>query len=108
MLSNSITMKMPEKQTIENIPARNIFERIKEGEPIGLSDRGYYKVQEVVDRTLKLSAQLNVSTDIDQIRQRLSEIIGTTIDDSTTAFAPFHTNFGKFITLGKNVFVNHA
>ena len=108
MLSSSIIMKRPGKQTIKNVFGKNIFERLKAGEPIRLNDPEYFKVQEVVNRTIELSAQLNVSTDIDQIRQRLSEITGITIDDSTTVFAPFHTNFGKFITLGKNVFINHA
>jgi acetyltransferase-like isoleucine patch superfamily enzyme len=51
---------------------------------------------------------LNASTTIDEMRERLSEIIGSTIDKSTTIFIPFHTNFGKHIAIGKNVFINHA
>ncbi len=47
------------------------------------------------------------ATDIDQVRKRLSEIIGTQVDASTTVFPPFYTNFGRFIRLGKNVFINH-
>jgi acetyltransferase-like isoleucine patch superfamily enzyme len=101
MLSNS-------KQTTENVPVRDIFERLRAGEPIRLNDTEYYEVEEVVNRTIELSAGLNVSTGIDQIRKRLSEIIHTTIDDSTTVLTPFHTNFGKFIQIGKNVFINHA
>lgn len=34
--------------------------------------------------------------------------MGSNVDKSTTVFPPFHTNFGKFIRLGRNVFVNHA
>jgi acetyltransferase-like isoleucine patch superfamily enzyme len=37
----------------------------------------------------------------------LSEIIGCEIDRSTTIFIPFHTNFGRHIKIGKNVFINH-
>jgi acetyltransferase-like isoleucine patch superfamily enzyme len=48
------------------------------------------------------------ATDIDQVRTRLSDIIGSEIDPSTTVFPPFHTNFGRSIRLGKNVFINHA
>jgi acetyltransferase-like isoleucine patch superfamily enzyme len=55
-----------------------------------------------------LSATLNNSTDVDQIRERLSEIIGNQLDESTTFFAPFYTNFGWFTRIGKNVFINHA
>jgi len=30
------------------------------------------------------------------------------IDSSTVIFAPFYTNFGRFISIGNNVFINHA
>ena len=38
----------------------------------------------------------------------MSEIIGQQLDESTTVFTPFHTNFGRHIRIGKNVFINHA
>ncbi|SDM25794.1 sugar O-acetyltransferase [Pedobacter antarcticus] len=85
-----------------------VFERLRSGEPIRLSDPEYYKINEVVGRTIKLSQLLNTATDVNSIRDCLSEIIGVRIDDSTTIFAPFYTNFGKFISIGKNVFINHA
>lgn len=62
----------------------------------------------IVFRTIKLSVGLNNSGDVDQIRERLSEIIGSEIDKSTTVFVPFYTNFGRHTKLGKNVFINHA
>ncbi|GAB4002827.1 sugar O-acetyltransferase [Spirosoma daeguense] len=48
------------------------------------------------------------ATDVSQVRNQLSEIIGCEIDESTAIFPPFYTNFGRFIQLGKNVFINHA
>ena len=63
---------------------------------------------ETVFRAQRLSPSLNASTTIDEIRERLSEIIDCQIDKSTTVFVPFYTNFGKHIKLGKNVFINHA
>lgn len=87
---------------------RDIFDRMRAGAPIRLDDPQYHKVQEIVTRTLKLSVALNTSTDVEQIRDRLGEIIGRQIDQSTIIFAPFYTNFGRFIQIGKNVFINHA
>lgn len=55
-----------------------------------MDDPEYPKVWEVVTRTIKLSAELNASTNIDQIRERLSEIIGMQLDESTTVFTPFY------------------
>jgi acetyltransferase-like isoleucine patch superfamily enzyme len=97
MLSNSINMK-----------ETDIFDRMKAGESLRFDDPEYAKVMEVVTRTQALSVQLNASTNIDQVRERLSEIIGSPINKSTRIFPPFYTNFGQFITLGKNVFINHA
>ena len=86
----------------------NIFDRLRAGEPIRLSDPEYGTINEVVNRTIKLSQQLNTASDIKQIRHYLSEIIGTKIDDSTTIISPFYTNFGRFINIGEHVFINHA
>lgn len=87
---------------------KDIFDRMKAGETMRLDDPEYRKIQAIVDSAIKLSSQLNNSTNVEQIRERLSEIIGKRLDESTTVFAPFHTNFGKFIQIGKNVFINHA
>jgi hypothetical protein len=103
-----IIMSKTEKRGGADKNDRDIFERMRSGEPIRLDDPQYFKVLHVVNRTIELSAGLNTSTSVDRIRERLSEIIGSQLDDSTTIFAPFHTNFGRFIKIGKNVFINHA
>jgi acetyltransferase-like isoleucine patch superfamily enzyme len=87
---------------------RGIFEAMKAGGEFHLNEKSLAPVLEFVTRTQELSAELNTSTHIDQVRERLSEIIGTSIDKTTRIFPPFYTNFGRFITLGKNVFINHA
>lgn len=86
----------------------DIFERLQSGEPIRLNDPEYHKINEVVHRTLKLSKQMNNADELETIRYYLGGIIGAKIDETTTIFTPFYTNFGKFISLGKNVFINHA
>lgn len=106
MLSNALNIS--EEEIISSREDGNIFNRLKSGTPIRLNDPEYPKIQAVVDLTIRLSAPLNTATSIDQIRDCLSDIIGSTIDSSTVVFAPFHTNFGRFIRLGKNVFINHA
>lgn len=86
----------------------DIFSRLKAGEPIRLNDPEYPKIQSVVDRTLRLTNELNNTGDVNVVREFLSEITGNSIDESTTIFPPFHVNFGRSITIGKNVFINHA
>ena len=98
-------MNSAEQQIIAD---KDIFVRMRSGEPIRLDDTQYSKIQAVVNRTLKLNPTLNHSADVELIRKHLSEIIGKEIDASTIIFVPFYTNFGQFITIGKNVFINHA
>lgn len=87
----------------------DIFQRLQAGEPLRREDPEYPRFAEVVARTLRLCVEMNATaTDVEQVRQRLSDIIGTAIDPTTAIFPPFHTNFGRFIRLGKNVFINHA
>lgn len=86
----------------------NIFDRLRAGETIPMDDPEFPKIHEQVDHTITLSKQMNTSDNVDEVRKYLSKIIGETIDESTTIFPPFHTNFGKFIQLGHNVFINHA
>lgn len=87
---------------------KSIFERMLEGGVIPPDDPQMTEAWEVVFRTQRLNPALNAATDIGQMRERLSEIIGKQIDASTTVFVPFHTNFGQHIQLGKNVFINHG
>lgn len=85
---------------------QSIFERMLAGGIIRNDEMG--DAWEVVFRAQQLSPALNASTTIDEMRERLSKIIDSKIDKSTTIFVPFYTNFGKHIKIGKNVFINHA
>ena len=86
----------------------NIFERMRAGGIIPHNDPQWSEVWEIVNQTIALSAKLNSSGNVDDIRAILSEILGQSIDPSTTVLAPFSTNFGKHTTIGKNVFINHG
>lgn len=85
----------------------DIFERLQSGEAVPFNDPQYPKILDMAARTMKLSAELNTSADIDHIRQLLIEITGAPIDESTTVLVPFHINLGIFTRIGKNVFINH-
>jgi acetyltransferase-like isoleucine patch superfamily enzyme len=86
----------------------DIFDRMRAGEAFRPDEPDFAPAQAIINRTLSLMPALNTATDVEQVRERLGEIIGSGIDSSTTIFAPFYTNFGRFIRIGKNVFINHA
>jgi acetyltransferase-like isoleucine patch superfamily enzyme len=101
-------MNKAEHQSVFNQHDEDIFQRLKAGEPIPLTDPQYPKVLEIVARTMKRSAELNTATNVDQARKLLTEITGSEVDETTTVAVPFYTNFGRFIKIGKRVYVNHA
>ena len=84
-----------------------LFERLHSGEAVPFDDPHYVEIFKIVSRTTQLSAELNRSADVDQIREILSKITGSDIDSSTSVLAPFHINLGVFTLIGKNVFINH-
>lgn len=91
----------------DNSDNPDIFARMLAGGIIDHQDPQMKRVWAQIARTIKLSAALNAAGDIKQIRGRLSEIIKREIDASCIILAPFHTNFGQHIKLGRQVFINH-
>ena len=87
---------------------RDIFDRLKAGEPVPMDDPDYSKIGGEVNRALSITKKLNASTNVNEVRKYLGEIIGEEVDESTTVFPPFYTNVGRNIRLGRNVFINHA
>ena len=84
----------------------DIFERLKKGETILPSDPEAYKMREASYCTKKLLVQMNNATDPNEIRDLLSQITGSEIDESVDVFTPLYINYGKHTKIGKNVFIN--
>jgi acetyltransferase-like isoleucine patch superfamily enzyme len=83
-----------------------IFERLKKGETILPTDPEAYKMREASFFTKKLLVQMNNATDPSEIRNLLSQITGSEIDESVDVFTPLYINYGKHTKIGKNVFIN--
>lgn len=86
--------------------AIDIFERLRNGETIATNDVEAYKLREASFETKKLLNQMNNATNSDEIRNLLSQITNTEIDESTAVFTPLYINYGKHTKIGKNVFIN--
>jgi len=86
----------------------NIFKRLKANEPVSMDDPDYGSIRVAVEETMLLNLKLNNAENLADARHYLGKIIGNTVAESTTIFTPFHTNMGKHISLGQNVFINHA
>lgn len=83
------------------------LEHLNSGKPvIGGSDAHLF-MHGVSQEALKITAEINGSYhEPDQLRALFSQLIGQPVDESFALFPPFHTDCGKNIHVGKNVFIN--
>lgn len=60
-----------------------------------------------VQRTMQLAAEMNTGWHTEEeVREYLRKITGSDIPDTVRVFTPFHINYGKSTTFGKDSFVN--
>jgi acetyltransferase-like isoleucine patch superfamily enzyme len=91
---------------VSNQHNEDIFENLRNGEPISSSNPDAHKLREASFATKKLLVQLNNSFDPAEIRGLLSQITASEIDESVAVFTPLYINYGKHTKIGKNVFIN--
>ncbi len=90
----------------ESTNQEDIFERLKKEKGILSNDFEAYRLREASFATKALLVPMNNSTDPTEIRNLLSQITGSIIDETTTVFTPLYVNYGKNTIIGKNVFIN--
>lgn len=84
------------------------IEFCRQGNPIPGEDKELHGllVQNSYE-AIRITTKLNTSPHSrEEIVDIFSELTGKEIDSSFMCFPPFHTDFGKNITIGKNVFFN--
>jgi len=91
---------------ILNQDNKDIFQQLRDGETIESGNPETYKLREASFATKKLLVKLNNSSDEAEIRDLLSQITGSEIDQSVNVFTPLYINYGKNTKIGKNVFIN--
>ncbi len=89
-----------------NQHSKDIFERLHSGETILSNDPEAFKLRDAAFATKKLLVKLNNASAPPEIREVLSQITGSDIDESVAVFTPLYINYGKHTKIGKNVFIN--
>ena len=79
------------------------YARFQSGEVILPTDPAFAVVMPIVGETLQLIGKLNASGDIVEAREILIQIFGQKLDESTTIFPPFTTNFGRHLGLWRSI-----
>ena len=86
---------------------KDIFERDLSGEPVSMDDEEYYKIRNVIKNAKELAQRMNSSAHSpEEIRKYFSELTGRKVGEDFNLNLPFYTDFGRNITVGKNVFIN--
>lgn len=84
-----------------------IFERLLHGETVSFTDPDYREIPKACAENKPLLLKANQSEDIKEVIRVLNQITGGKIAESVSIFTPFHTNYGRNISIGENVFINH-
>ena len=85
---------------------KNIFQRLRDGETIPPGHPEAFQLRDASFATKKLLVPLNNSSDPAEIRNYLSQITGSPIDETVVVFTPLYINYGRNTKIGKNVFIN--
>lgn len=80
---------------------------LNSGTTVKAGDAVHQFMHQVSQEALQITAEINGSYhEPSELRALFSRLIGKPVDDSFNLFPPFHTDCGKNITVGKNVFIN--
>ena len=75
--------------------------------PTGKDYVGSNELYADVQRCMRLVAEMNSGYHTEsEVREYLRQITGSEIDETVRVFPPFHINYGKSTTFGKDSFVN--
>ena len=106
--ATSDTANMPEPANVSettSIPLGDILRSLHDdAAPTPQRDAA---IMDVCQESMRLASQLNTAYHSpDEIRSIMQQLTGKPIDPSFRMFPPFQADFGKNITIGKDVFIN--
>jgi len=86
---------------------QDFLDRVRSGAPIKGGSEEHKFMHRAAQDALRIVAELNTGYRTpEEVRALMSQLTGTTLDESVTVFPPFYCEFGKNLIFGKNVFVN--
>ena len=91
----------------EMITIEQLTEHLTRGFPVIPGTPMHDLLVQCSHETMRVTAIMNGSYHTaEDIRRLMAELTGKPVDQTFNLFPPFHCDFGKRITIGKNVFIN--
>ena len=85
----------------------NFLDHVNSGAPIVGGSQQHQFMHTAAQEALRIVAELNTGYSTpEDVRALLTQLTGKPVDESVTVFPPFYSEFGKNLTLGKDVFIN--
>src|SRR3954447_10262372 len=86
---------------------KDFLAHVDSGAPIEGGSEQHRFMHDAAQEAFRVTAEVNTGYRTpDEVRVLLAELTGKPIDDSVVVFPPFHSEFGKNLTLGRGVFIN--
>jgi acetyltransferase-like isoleucine patch superfamily enzyme len=86
---------------------QDFLDHVNSGAPIESGSQQHRFMHDAAQEAFATTAEINNGhRPPAEVRSLMSRLTGRTVDASVTVFPPFHTEFGKNLRLGRNVFVN--
>lgn len=103
---HSLYMYVPRKDILK-MELKELLQHFANGDTVG-EDWEVIKLMRYYSRQAqKITMEINtVYHEPDELAKLFSELIGKPVGEGFGLFPPFYTDFGKNITIGKNVFIN--
>lgn len=91
--------------------AKNIYERLKSGEPVDMMNDADYRniIVPEMDRCRKLCFKINnTEPDLIEIHKLVNELFGGRLPITSHIVPPMQIDKAEQVTIGENVFINHG
>ncbi len=86
---------------------QELLEYFKESDTIGENPEMLETMRYYSRQAQRLTMEINTKYhEPEELQELFSQVIGKPVDQGFGLFPPFYTDFGKNITVGKNVFIN--
>ncbi|MDE6280613.1 MAG: sugar O-acetyltransferase [Oscillospiraceae bacterium] len=84
-----------------------VLEQMRRGQPMPAGSPGHRVMHDLAQEALQITMELNSRYHTPgEVRALFSQLVGKPVDEGFSMFPPFHTDCGKNITVGRNVFIN--
>lgn len=95
------------RENVYNMDLEQLLQHFNSGRPLRNDSEAHALLVRFSNEAMRITAKLNGSYHArEEVRALVSELTGKRVDETFTLFPPFYTDFGKNISIGKNVFIN--